>query len=209
MLVAGRPLSQAEVAMVLVHGRGGTAESMLELANELADPKFAYIAPQAANNSWYPLSFLAPLEQNEPALSSALDALSAALARLAEIGIPPERTILLGFSQGACLVLEYAARHAQRYGGVVGLSGGVIGPPGHQWGFSGSLAGTTVFMGCSDIDPHIPRERVLESARVLEGLHAAVTTRIYPGMGHTVNQDELDFVKSLMAALAARTPQAA
>jgi predicted esterase len=194
--------------MVLVHGRGGTARGILELADRLADPKFAYIAPQATNNSWYPLSFLAPLEQNEPALSSALDTLSAVLARLAEAGIPSERTILLGFSQGACLVLEYVARHAQRYGGVVGLSGGLIGPAGHQWDLSGSLAGTPIFMGCSDIDPHIPRERVLESARVLEGLQADVTARIYPGMGHTVNQDELNFVQSLMAALAAGTPQA-
>jgi predicted esterase len=182
---------------------------MLELADQLADTKFAYIAPQATNNSWYPLSFLAPLEHNEPALSSAQDTVSAVLARLAEAGIPPERTILLGFSQGACLVLEYAARHAQRYGGVVGLSGGLIGPPGTRWDLSGSLAGTPVFMGCSDIDPHIPRERVVESARVLEGLDADVTARIYPGMGHTVNQDELDFVKSLMAGLAARTPSAA
>jgi predicted esterase len=187
--------------MVLVHGRGATAAGILSLAEELAQPGFAFLAPQAAGNTWYPLSFMAPIEGNEPYLSGALDALADVLESIAEAGIPPERTILLGFSQGACLALEFAARHAQRYGGLVGLSGGLIGPEGTPRDYPGSLASTPTFLGCSDVDLHIPAERVLESGRVLEQLGAEATVRLYPGMGHTVNQDELDHVRSIMAAL--------
>ena len=164
------------------------------------------MAPQAAGSSWYPYSFLAPMEKNEPGLSSGLARIGEAMAELEAAGIPPERTILLGFSQGACLTLEFAARNARRYGGVVGLSGGLIGPPGTPRDFSGnyagSFAGTPVFLGCSDRDPHIPRERVDESAAVLEKMGAEVTERIYPAMGHTVNQDELDHVRRLLEGLA-------
>jgi predicted esterase len=202
VLSAGEPLDRASAALVLVHGRGGTAEGILSLAGELTHPGFAFLAPQAAGNTWYPLSFLAPMERNEPYLSGALDALAALLEQVAEAGIPAERTILLGFSQGACLALEFAARNAQRYGGLVGLSGGLIGPEGTPRDYPGSLEGTPVFLGCSDVDPHIPRERVVESGRVLERLGGKVTVRLYPGMGHTVNQDELDYVRSVMAALA-------
>lgn len=201
VLKAGRPLDRAKAAMVLVHGRGGTAQDMLALADELAHPSFAYLIPQAAGNSWYPLSFLAPIERNEPYLSSALATLSAILDGLAAGDIPAERTILLGFSQGGCLVLEFAARNAGRYGGVVGLSGGLVGPDGTPRDYPGSLAGTPVFLGCSDVDPHIPRERVTESARVFQRLGADVTARLYPNMGHTVNQDELDFVRRSMVTL--------
>jgi predicted esterase len=164
---AGQPLDRAAAAMVLLHGRGGTAQAILSLAEELAHPGFAYLAPQAGGNSWYPLSFLAPIERNEPHLSSALAALSAVLETLVEAGIPPERTVLLGFSQGVCLTLEFAARQARRFGGVVGLSGGLIGPPGTPRDDPGSLAGTPVFLGCSDPDPHIPKERVVKSAEAL------------------------------------------
>jgi predicted esterase len=188
--------------MILLHGRGGAAEGILTLAGELAHPGFAYLAPQAAGHSWYPLSFLAPIERNEPKLTSALAAVSEVLEQVAEAGIPHERAILLGFSQGACLALEFAARQARRYGAVVGLSGGLIGPEGTPRDYDGSLAGTPVFLGCSDIDPHIPKDRVLESAKVLQRLGAEVTARLYPGMGHTVNQDELSFVKELMAKAA-------
>jgi predicted esterase len=174
---------------------------MLSLAGELTHPGFAFLAPQAADNTWYPLSFLAPIERNEPYLSAALEALAALLERLDETGIPAERTILLGFSQGACLVLEFAARHAQRYAGVVGLSGGLIGPDNAPRDYHGSLAETPVFLGCSDFDPHIPRERVVESGQILELLGGKVTVRLYPDMGHTVNQEELDHVRSIMAAL--------
>lgn len=202
MLSAGEALDRASAALVLVHGRGGTAEGILSLAGELTHPGFAFLAPQAAGNTWYPLSFLAPMERNEPYLSNALAALAALLERLVEAGIPAERTMLLGFSQGACLALEFAARNAQRYGGLVGLSGGLIGPEGTPRDYPGSLEGTPVFLGCSDVDPHIPRERVLESGRVLEHLGGKVAVRLYPGMEHTVNQDELDHVRSVMGALA-------
>lgn len=201
ILAAGEPLDRAMAAMVLVHGRGGTAEGILSLASELHQPGFAFLAPQAAGNTWYPLSFLAPIERNEPYLSGALDALADLLEHLAGAGIPAERTILLGFSQGACLALEFAARNAQRYAGLAGLSGGLIGPNGTPRDYPGALAGTPVFLGCSDVDPHIPRERVVESGQVLERLGGKVTVQIYPGMGHTVNHDELDHVRSMMAAV--------
>jgi predicted esterase len=186
--------------MVLIHGRGATARSMLPLIDELERPGFAYLAPQATGNTWYPYSFLSPIAQNEPFLSSALAAVGALLDRLAEAGIPPERTILLGFSQGACLALEFAARHARRYGGLAGLSGGLIGPDGTPRDYPGSLAGTPVFLGCSEGDPHIPRERVLHTAEVLRRLGGDVTARLYPNLGHTINQDELDAVREMMAA---------
>jgi predicted esterase len=202
VLAAGEDLERATAAMILVHGRGATAESILSLANELPQPGFAYMAPQASGNIWYPFSFLEPIERNEPYLSSALDRLTALLERTSQAGIPPERTILLGFSQGACLALEFAARNAQRFGGLVGLSGGLIGPEGTPRDYPGSLAGTPVFLGCSDVDFHIPRERVVESGQVLERLGGEVTVRLYPNMGHTVNQDELGQVRSIMAALA-------
>lgn len=198
VLAAGQPLDRAEAAMILVHGRGGTAQDMLFLADEVSHPGFAYLAPQAAGNSWYPLSFLAPLDRNEPYLSSALSSISAALKLPAAAGIPDERIALLGFSQGACLALEYVARHARRYGGVFGLSGGLIGPAGTPREYAGSLAGTPVFLGCSDNDPHIPSDRVIESAESFRRMGAEVTARLYPQMGHTVNQDELDFVRSVM-----------
>lgn len=188
--------------MVMVHGRGATAESILELARELRHPDFAYLAPQAAGYTWYPYSFLAPLQRNEPFLSSALARLGEVVALLAAGGIPAERTVLLGFSQGACLTVEFAARNARRYGGIAGLSGGLIGPPETPRNYGGSFAGTPVFLGCSDDDPHVPRERVDETAEVLQRLGAGVTERIYPGLGHTVNEDELDAVRRMMAAVA-------
>lgn len=201
LLAAGAPLDQARAAIVLVHGRGASAANILELAELLAFEGVAYLAPQAAGNTWYPYPFTAPLASNEPWLSSALRAIGAILDRLAQVGIPPSRTLLLGFSQGACLMLEYVARHAQRYGGVAGLSGGLIGPDDTPRDYPGALASTPVFLGCSDIDPHIPKERVEDSAAVLRGLGADVTMRLYPGMGHTTNDDELAFVRRMLADL--------
>lgn len=204
IMTAGEPLNRARAAMVMVHGRGASAESILDLAVELHQPGFAYLAPQAAGDTWYPYSFLAPLARNEPGISSGLAAIANVLAQVAQAGIPLERTMLLGFSQGACLALEFVARNARRYGGVAGLSGGLIGPDGTPRDYPGSLAGTPVFLGCSDVDFHIPKERVELSAQVLQRLGANVTMRLYPGMGHTVNQDEIDFVQGMMAALVSR-----
>ncbi len=203
VLAAGEPLERARAAMVLVHGRGATAQDILTLAGELDQPGFAYLAPQAAGSTWYPYSFLAPIERNEPYLSSALATLDQLLAHIAAAGIPAERTILLGFSQGACLATEFAARNARRYGGLVGLSGGLIGPDGTPRDYPGSLDGTPVFLGCSDVDPHIPAARVQHSAEVLRGLGGDVTARLYSGMGHTVNEDEIEAVQAIMAKLTA------
>lgn len=199
LVLAGEPPGSARAAMVMLHGRGATARDILTLTADLHWPGFIFIAPQAAGNAWYPNSFLAPIASNEPHLSSGLAAITSLLDQLAQAGIPAERTIILGFSQGACLSLEYVARNARRYGGVVGLSGGLIGPDGTPRDYPGSLAGTPVFLGCSDTDPHIPKERVELSAEVLQLLGGNVTKRLYPHMDHTVNQDELHFVQAMMA----------
>ena len=198
----GVPLAQARAAAVLVHGRGATAESILSLAPLVDSGGFTFLAPQAAGGTWYPWGFMEPIERNEPWLSSALALLTDVLGRVAEVGIPAERTVLLGFSQGACLALEFAARHARRYGAVVGLSGGLIGPDGTPRDYAGSLDGTPVFLGCSDVDPHIPKERVEETASVMRRLGGDVEVRLYPGMGHTIDADELDAVGSLLRSVA-------
>jgi phospholipase/carboxylesterase len=198
---AGEPLTRASAAMVMVHGRGATADNILALSEELAMPGFAYLAPQAAGNTWYPFSFLSPIEQNEPGISSGLAAIGSVLARIGRAGIPPERTMLLGFSQGACLSLEFTARAARRYGGVAGLSGGLIGPDGTSRDYAGSLDGTPIFLGCSDVDPHIPAPRVIETAAVLRRLGGDVEMRFYPGMGHTINEEELEAVRGIMGAV--------
>lgn len=200
---AGIPIDTARAALILVHGRGASAEDILELGNEWRAPGFALLAPQAANFTWYPRTFLAPLDQNEPDLSSALSLLAALVAEVENHGIPPARQILIGFSQGGCLALEFAGRNPRRWGGVVALSGGLIGPPGRRWNFQGSLEGTPVFLGCSDTDPHIPADRVLESSVEMERIGGEVDARLYPGLGHTVNRDELKAVQALIDLLAA------
>ena len=199
--MAGEPLVQARAAMMMLHGRGARAEDILSLAGPLLLPGYAFLAPQAANNIWYPNQFLAPLDSNEPWLSSALAMVSTVLAQLDSAGIPTERVILLGFSQGACLALEFAARNRRRYGGVAGLSGGLIGPPDTPRDYPAELAGTPVFLGCSDSDPYIPKERVDDSAEVIRRLGGSVTERLYPNLDHLVNQDEIDFVRGMMQAV--------
>ena len=196
--VAGEPLASARAAMIMVHGRGATAEDILMLAEELPQPGFAYLAPEAAGDTWYPNSFLAPIASNEPGLSSGLAVIASLLDHASEAGIPAERVVILGFSQGACLALEFVARHARRYGGVIALSGGLIGPEGTPRDYPGSLAGTPVFLGCSDIDPHIPKERVLHSAEVLEALGGRVTAKLYPRLGHTINRDEILIARGIV-----------
>lgn len=190
----------------MVHGRGASAEDILSLAKELDQPGFAYLAPQAAENTWYPNRFLVPLEENEPWLSSALAFVKSVLMEITNSGIPSERVILLGFSQGACLTLEFAARNARRYGGIVGLSGALIGPEDTPREYAGSLSGTPVFLGCSDVDPHVPKERVDQTAEVLSRLGGEVTKRLYPNLDHSVNRDEIDFVRSMMQKLIVRSP---
>jgi phospholipase/carboxylesterase len=197
---AGEPLDKARAAMILLHGRGASAEDIMTVGTELAQPGFAYLAPQAAGNAWYPNPFTAPLETNEPYLSSAIEVVETLLERV-EATIPASRVILLGFSQGACLTLEFAVRHARRYGGVVGLSGGLIGPDGSPRDYQGELEGTPAFLGCSDVDPHIRADRVLEAGEVFKRMGARVTVRLYPGMGHTVNQDEIDSVREIVEAI--------
>lgn len=198
---AGAPLGTARAAMILVHGRGASAEGMLGLADAFEARDIAYVAPQARSGSWYPQSFMAPIAQNEPHLSNALKTLSDVVADVERQGVASNKIVLLGFSQGACLALEFAARNARRFGGIVGLSGGLIGPEGTPRNYRGSLGGTPVFLGCSDVDFHIPLKRVNESAEVLKTLGGTVTENIYPGMGHTIVQDEINHVQKILNGL--------
>lgn len=202
VLTAGVPLEEAAGALILVHGRGDSAAGILGLSEVLNHPDFAYLAPQAAGNTWYPYSFLAPIANNEPGITSGIAALDDVLERVVEAGIPSERIIIGGFSQGACLATEFAARNARRYGGLLGFSGGLIGPDGTPRDYPGSLDGTPAFLGCSDVDFHIPKERVDLTAQVLAELDGQVTKRFYPGMGHTINQDEIDFGRGMLEAVA-------
>jgi predicted esterase len=188
----------ARLVLVAVHGRGASASDILSLAAEIDLADVAVVAPEAADHTWYPYSFLAPTADNQPHLDSALALVDRLVADLAR-QTPHARIGLIGFSQGACLSLEYAARHARRYAAVIGLSGGVIGPPGAPRDYAGSLDGTPVFLGCSDVDPHIPLARVHETADVFRALGASVDERIYPHMGHLVNRDEIDAVRRLLA----------
>jgi predicted esterase len=203
---AGQPVlhrgpspAEARLVAIMIHGRGASAEDILTLTQELRPKDVAYLAPQAAGHTWYPYSFLAPIEQNEPGITSGLRVISGLIDQVAREGVKSDRIVLIGFSQGACLSLEFAARHVQRFAGVAGLSGGLIGPPGTPRDYTGSFEGTPVFLGCSDIDPHIPLDRVHESAEVFRRMGADVDERIYPRMGHTVNRDELDAVSAILA----------
>jgi phospholipase/carboxylesterase len=198
-VAAGAPLTRAKAAMILMHGRGASADSMLSLAEAFAAPEVAYVAPQAPANSWYPYSFLAPMQQNEPHLSRSLATIGELVERLSGQGFAAERVVLLGFSQGGCLALEFAARNAHRYGAIVGLSASLIGPEDTPRTYAGSLAGTPVFLGCSDVDAHIPMGRVQASSRILHALGGDVIERIYPSMGHTINDDEIKHVRAVLS----------
>jgi predicted esterase len=201
VIEAGVPLGQAPAAVIMVHGRNAEPANILELVPRLARPNLTYLAPAAANRTWYPHSFMAEIAANEPGLSSGLSVLESLLARTQAAGIPRSRLVLLGFSQGACLTAEFAVRHASRFGGVVVFSGGVIGPPGTRWDDAGRFDGTPVFLGCSDHDNHVPDSRVSESAELFRRMGASVTKRTYPGMGHLVNDDEIAFARELLAAV--------
>jgi predicted esterase len=198
----GAKVETATAAMILLHGRGATAQDILALAQELRAPHVAFLAPQAANATWYPNRFIAPMATNEPWLSSALAVVDELVATLVDAGIAYERISLLGFSQGGCLATEYAARHPRRYAAVVGLSAGLIENGDQPRAYTGSLAGTPVLLGCSDVDFHIPLARVERTAQIFTVLGAVVDKRIYPGMGHTVNRDEIDAIQRMLNHLA-------
>jgi len=200
-VTAGAPLDVAEAALVLIHGRGATAQSIVQMADEFHQHGVAYLAPQAARNTWYPNAFTAPVESNEPGRSSGLQAVEDAVTEATDAGVPIERVMVLGFSQGACLASEYVARNPRQYGGLAVLSGGLIGETVDPDDYDGDLEGTPVFLGCSDVDPHIPEERVHESATIFEQLNGDVTKHLYEGMGHGINQDEIDRVSTMVGRL--------
>ncbi len=203
-LRGGTPLQSARAAVILIHGRGATADDILGLGEQVSRgvEGVSLLAPQAEGNTWYPARFLAPIEDNEPYLSSALSVLSGLVREIEAAKIPASKVILAGFSQGACLALEFAARNPRRYGGIVGLSGALIGPPGTPRNLKGNLAGTPVYLGCSDRDAHIPLGSVEESAAVFQSLKASVTKSIFPGMGHTVNAEELSAFQAIVNSVA-------
>jgi phospholipase/carboxylesterase len=201
LLEAGTSLDAARAALVLVHGRGASARSILGMGREVHQDGLALLAPQAAESEWYPESFLAPIPANEPGRTSGLQAVETAIERAREAGIPPERIVLAGFSQGACLVSEFVATRPERYGGLGALSGGLLGESVEPADYDGDLAGTPVFLGCSDVDPHIPADRVHETAAVFEALGGEVDARLYEGMGHTVNREELAALEELVTAV--------
>jgi len=198
VLAAGVPIARAAAAMVLLHGRGASAEDILSLAQHFYRDDVAYLAPDAAGRTWYPFPFTVAVERNEPHLGSALGVVHSIVRSLEGQGVPAEKIVLLGFSQGACLVMEYSARQARRYGGIVALSGGLIGAEVRASTYAGDFAGTPVLIGCSDVDPHIPLARVHETATVFRSLGADVDERIYPGFGHSVNADEVGRVKEML-----------
>ncbi|WP_025763783.1 alpha/beta hydrolase [Dyadobacter tibetensis] len=195
----GAPLEHAEKAMIMIHGRGATAQGILDLYQYFDYPHIAYLAPQAEGGSWYPKSFMAPLQDNEPGISRGLATIDELMVGLEDIyGLLPRDIYLLGFSQGACLSLEYVARHAREYAGIFGLSGGLIGPDETKRDYLGSLADTPVLLGCSDVDFHIPRQRVEESGAILQRLGAKVTVQLYPDFGHNIHDNEIDYINSIL-----------
>jgi predicted esterase len=204
ILQRGAALDSAKGAVVLLHGRGASAEDILGLAQDFDLPDLAYLAPEAAEHTWYPYSFLSPIEQNQPWLDSALKVVGETVQRAITAGIERQKVAIVGFSQGACLATEFVARNAARYGGLVAFTGGLIGPPGAKFVYSGELAGTPCFLGAGDRDPHVPWKRVEESAAVLTSLGAVITLRRYPGLPHTINQDEIDHAKIILRRIGAK-----
>jgi phospholipase/carboxylesterase len=194
ILAAGTPIEQAEKVMIFIHGRGGDAQGIMEIAGVLNVKGFALLAPQATGNTWYPYSFLSPVKMNEPWLTSAINTVHDLINEVISIGIKSENIYLLGFSQGACLTLESAARKAQRYGGLIAFTGGLIGEEIDRSNYQGDFEGTPVFIGSGDPDPHIPVSRVKDSNLVLTEMGAKVTEKIYPGIPHTIIRDEIDWV---------------
>lgn len=198
IVTAGKKTTEAKKALVMVHGRGGSAEDILTLANYLNVKDYALLAPQATGHTWYPYSFLMPPAQNEPWLSSALDVLKEVTADIVADGIAPENIYFLGFSQGACLTLEFITRNAQQYGGAVAFTGGLIGDQVYPENYQGNFGGSPVFIGTSNPDPHVPVDRVKASEKILKEMGADITVNIYNNMGHTISQDEIDLANKLV-----------
>jgi phospholipase/carboxylesterase len=198
LIKAGKSFDQAEKVLIMIHGRGGTAEDILSMARYLNVSEFALVAPQVAGNTWYPQSFLAPREYNEPSLSNALNTIKKTVLELEKEGFSKEQIYFLGFSQGACLTLDFVAANAARYGGVVAFTGGLIGEALDHRNYHGDFDGTPIFIGCSDPDIHVPVSRVKESTVLLEEMGAQVTEIIYENMGHTISQAEIDQVNKLI-----------
>ena len=201
LVTAGVPLGESRAVMIMVHGRNAAPRNILDLVPRLDRQGFTYLAPAAAGHTWYPYSFMADTAKNEPGLSSGLAVLERLVADLVARGIRKDHIVLLGFSQGACLTAEFAVRHADRFGGIILYCGGLIGPPGTTWHESTSFDGTPIFLGCGDTDAHVPKDRVDKSAAVFTRMGAAVTKRIYPGMGHLVNDDEIAFGQAIMGGV--------
>jgi phospholipase/carboxylesterase len=198
IVTAGNKLTATSKVLVLLHGRGGSAEDILSLASHLDVTGFSLLALQATNNTWYPYSFLAPPSQNEPWLSSALGLLKELVEDLLRKSVQTENIYFLGFSQGACLTLEFVTRNAAKYGGVVAFTGGLIGDKIYSENYKGDFQNTPVFIGTSNPDPHIPVERVYATSNILKNMNAVVTEKIYTGMGHTINQNEIDNANKLV-----------
>ena len=198
IIAAGKELNEKNKVLILLHGRGGSAEDILSFSSYLEVKDFALLAPQATNNTWYPYSFLAPPAQNEPWLSSALNLLKNLLSEIYSKGIPSENIYFAGFSQGACLTLEFVTRNANKYGGVVAFTGGLIGDKIYEENYSGDFKNTPVFIGTSDPDPHVPVERANATAKFLQKMNASVTLKVYPNMGHAISQDEIENANRLV-----------
>ena len=198
---ADAPLEKANKALIMLHGRGATAESILSLSDHLKVQGYALLAPQATNNTWYPYSFMASVDENEPWLSSAIEIVNQTVDKVKESGIATENIYFLGFSQGACLAIEYTTRHAQKYGGVAVLTGGLIGDEINMNNYSGDFEQTPIFFGTSDPDFHVPVERVKASASIAREMNANVTEKVYENRGHTISEDEIEIVNSLMFKL--------
>ncbi|MEE8441463.1 MAG: dienelactone hydrolase family protein [Spirochaetia bacterium] len=203
LLQQGPELRDAGGLLILLHGRGSAARDIMALALQFEHEGLAFAAPQADGKSWFPYSFLVPVQQNEPGIPSAMTVIKSLVTEADLLGVPQSKMMILGFGQGACLALEFAARNPSRYGGIFALSGGLIGPPGTTWESEGSLSGTPVFIGCGDVNPHIPRSRVEGSGEVLARLGAEVTLKLYPGMGHTISGAELEQVNAMIAKVMA------
>jgi predicted esterase len=205
VIEAGAPLGTAAAVVIMVHGRNATPANIMDLTRRWDRPALTYLAPAAAGGAWYPHSFMADIASNEPGVTSGLELLTSLVAKAESAGVDRSRVVICGFSQGACLASEFAIRHASRFGGLLIFSGGAIGAPGTTWKYDGRFDGTPVFLGCSDRDAHVPESRVRETADVFAAMGAGVTLRIYPGMGHLVNDDEIRFAQRLLDAVAGQS----